>query len=76
MAATLATPDVADVAFIKEAGDGDLCGRERRAARGSKLCAGAHKTTVITVFMRYPLSALIPSKNPTAWARPAPDRYI
>jgi hypothetical protein len=46
------------------------------AAAESELCVRSGKTSVAVDVMRYPQSALFPSKNPTAWVRFTFDRYI
>ena len=45
-------------------------------AVGCELCVRSRKTSVAVDVMRHPLSAVFPSKNPTAWVRFANDRYI
>jgi hypothetical protein len=55
--------------------DGSHSGAGRSMAN-RKLCVPSRKTSVAVVSMRYPQSALFPSKSPTAWVRFASDRYI
>ena len=45
-------------------------------AVGCELCVRSRKTSVAVDVMRYPRSALFPSKNPTAWVHFASDRSI
>jgi hypothetical protein len=64
--------------FVMEWTDTDVDARGDTgcAAAGCELCVRSRKTSVAVDVMRYPQSALIPSKNPTAWVRFASDRYI